>query len=198
MVVAFPFNWEAWASRCSSSATSAAAYKDKQLQSNDCLCSTQKLQILAYIVSCKNCIPKLSKTSHLPTFNVSSDFEPFCSSFAQADTTKSAIEYVLSHLLSNMIARYTDGKHWAECDHQHGTCDTHFEQVMIVFHARHRRKVSLNRYKLLITKMHALSKMSEMQNRHQHGLVICKLEAIRVTVVAAEQTAQQREASTCE
>ena len=145
MVVAFPFTWQAWASRCSSSSTSVAAYKDKQFQSNECLCSTRKLQILAYIVSCKKCIPKLSKRSHSPTFNVSSDFEAFCSSFAQADTDKSAIEYVLSHLLSDMIARYTDGKHWAECDYQLRTCDTHFEQVMIVLHARHRRKVSLNR-----------------------------------------------------
>jgi hypothetical protein len=100
MLKHFPFDWEAWPSRCSMLQALVSAYKDKMILRN------VESSPLKYT-------PKLLNVSSMPTFIVLSEIAPFCSSFARADSAKAAIEHVIPRLMPHIIP-VTDGNHAAD------------------------------------------------------------------------------------
>jgi hypothetical protein len=100
MLKHFPFDWEAWPSRCSMLQTLVSAYKDKMILRNA-------------ESSFRKYTPKLLNVSSMPTFIVLSEIAPFCSSFARADSAKAAIEQVIPRLMPHIIPS-TDGNYAAD------------------------------------------------------------------------------------
>jgi hypothetical protein len=100
MLKHFPFDWEAWPSRCSILQTLVSAYKDKMIQRNADSASMKYT-------------PKLFNVSSMPTFIVLREVAPFCSSFAHADSAKAAIEHVIPRLMPHIIP-LTDGNYAAD------------------------------------------------------------------------------------
>ena len=99
MLKHFPFDWEAWPSRCSMLQTLVSAYKDKM--------------ILSWVTPLMKWTPKPLNVSSMPTFIVLSEIAPFCSSFARADSAKAAIEHVIPRLMPHIMP-LTDGNYAAD------------------------------------------------------------------------------------